>query len=46
MRFLPHFATKKNLGEQIGVHDGFLGRVHASFRKAARPIGRTNPRVQ
>jgi len=34
MRFLPHFAAKEILGKQIGVHDGFLGRIHASFRWA------------
>jgi hypothetical protein len=32
MRFLPHFAAKEILGKQVGVLDGLLGRVHASFR--------------
>jgi hypothetical protein len=32
MRFLPHFAAKEILGKQNGILDGFLGRVHASFR--------------
>jgi NADP-dependent 3-hydroxy acid dehydrogenase YdfG len=40
MRFLPHFAAKEILGTQVGVHDGFLGRVHASFRGGFRPISR------
>src|SRR5260370_33479949 len=32
MRFLPHFAAKEIPGKQIGVHDGFLRLVHASFQ--------------
>jgi hypothetical protein len=35
MRFLPHFAAKEILGNQIGVHDGFLRRVQASLRGGA-----------
>src|ERR1700682_6721613 len=32
MRFLPHFAVEEISGNPVGVHDGFLGRVHASLR--------------
>jgi hypothetical protein len=34
MRFLPHFAVEEISGKQLGLHDGFLGRVHASLRGA------------
>jgi hypothetical protein len=45
MRLLPHFAVKtifgKTASEQaarpFGVDDGFLRRIHASFRAAAAP---------
>jgi hypothetical protein len=29
---LPHFAVEEISGKQVAVHDGFLGRVHASLR--------------